>query len=90
VVNAVEEMVSKGVEKGAAEAFRRGRREEGYTEFTAEEKGVVGVGETVGGVVADSNLVVTMLLYSSNVSSIHNNSLHRRDGAVAAAARSHR
>ncbi len=52
MVDAVEEVVSKGVKKGAAEAFRRGRREDGYTEFTAEEKGVVGVGETVGGVVA--------------------------------------
>ncbi len=51
VVDAVEEMVSKGVKKGATEAFRRGRREEGYAEFTAEKKGVVGVGETVGGVV---------------------------------------
>ncbi len=52
VVEAVEEVVSKGVEKGAAEAFRRGRREDGYTEFTVKEKEIVGVGETVGGMVS--------------------------------------
>jgi hypothetical protein len=58
VVDAVEEVVSKGVEKGATEACRRGRREDGYTEFTAERKGVVGVGEMVGGVVSRGGYVM--------------------------------
>jgi hypothetical protein len=48
VVDAVEEVVARGIKKGAAKAFGRGRREDGYTEFAVKKKGVVGVGEAVG------------------------------------------
>ena len=56
MINAVEEVVSEGVNEGAAEAFRRGRREEGYAEFTAEKEGVVGVGEAIGSMVAGETM----------------------------------